>query len=100
MSLSLPTSAGSAPKLAASKNTNAVCVANATTTTCGAVSPPASHASGTLSSTAATAKSIATIIARRSSRSASAPASSPNTRYGNASAAVTAAVQPADPVTW
>src|SRR4029079_10116043 len=94
---SLPTSVGSAPKSAASKNTNNAGTTNAATSRWGTVSAPNHEAIGIEASTSALPTSRATMTRFRLNRSASAPAGSPNIRYGIASSAATSEVSRGEP---
>jgi len=77
---SLPTSVGTAPKFAASKNTNTELTTKPVTITWAAVSRPSAAATGTDARTTALTRSHATISRCRFTRSARAPARSPNSR--------------------
>ena len=76
---SLPTNVGSAPKSAASKNTNNAGTTKAATSRCGTVSAPNQDAMGIEASTAALTPSTATMTRFRLNRSAG-PAGRPNIR--------------------
>ena len=75
-----PASAGTAPKLAASNQTNRLAVPSATSTTSGIVRRPNAAATGIAAISAAQPRSQPTISGRRRTRSATAPASRPSAR--------------------
>ena len=77
---SRPTIAGSAPKAAPSKKTNAAWLRNPAARACHGVRTPSHHASGTDAMTRAATRSATTMTRRRSSRSDSAPEKSPSMR--------------------
>jgi hypothetical protein len=93
-----PTSTGSAPKFAPSKNVYTACTANPTTSTCATVSTPSSCATGIDPINTALTRSADTITRRRFHRSERAPANSPVSRYGAASSAVVRAVRKVEPL--
>jgi hypothetical protein len=78
--LERPTSTGTAPKFAASKNTNIVGATAATISTCPTESTPKEDATGSDPRATALSRSDTIISRWRFHRSASAPATSPNIR--------------------